>query len=379
MKHVILVCEGLSDESFDELSGRTPLEVAKTPYLDLLAKKGCLGRASFNPNSLRASGDVAALSILGFDPQEFYTGIAPLEAGAMGIEQADQAIAFRCNLTTVFDESVIDAASGNISSRESALLIEALNKKLSNDQIRFYCGEGFRNLLMIHDAELSEGLDDLECVPPQSVLGQKFLKNLPKGRAASVILDLIRESKSVLENHEINKVRIDLKENPANMVWLWGQGKKPKIPAFRQRYGREGSVFSDVPFVKGLATTLGLKTSRSLESALEEDDFVFVYFPWTEGKKIDLKLKIKFLEDFDAHVVGPTQKKLKSEGSFRICVTGDVLTPLAKKTPVHGHVPFLIQGSGFEADEFEFFNEKNSLQSKLLFEEGHKLMEFFLK
>lgn len=379
MKQVILVGEGISDEPIEELAGRTPLEVAKTPALDFLAKKGRLGRASFSPSALRASSDVAALSILGFDPQEFYTGIAPLEAMAMGIPQNDQSIAFRCNLVTVLDENLVDAYSGNISSKESRLLLDALNEKLSNDRVRFYPGEGFRNLLVIHDAELAESLDELECTPPQSVIGQKFSKNLPKGQSTSAITDLIRSAKSILENHEINKVRIDLKENPANLIWPWGQGKKPKIPAFQQRHGRNGCVFSDLDFMKGLSQTLGLRQAKSLESAINENDFVYVYFPWTEGRKIDLKLKIKFIEDFDATVVGPAVKKLENEGSYRICVTGDTFWPLTKKVPMHGDVPFLVQGSGVEADEFLQFNERNALQSKFVFEEGYRLMGYFLK
>ena len=379
MKHVILVCQGISDESIEELTGRTPLEVAKTPHLDALASKGCLGQASFVPASLRASGDVAVMSILGFDPQEFYTGIAPLEAIAMGVPQSDHAIAFRCNLVTTLDENLIDAYSGNILSKESQVLIKEINEKLSNDRIKFYSGEGFRNLLMVNDAELAESLDDLECVPPQTVVGEKFSKNLPKGSTASVIVDLINSSKAILENHEINKVRIDLKENPANMIWPWGQGKKPKIPAFRHRYTREGCVFSDLDFLKGLSKALGLKQAKSLESAIDENDFVFAYFPWTEGKKIDMKLKIKFIEEFDSVVVGPAMKRLEKEGRYRICVTGDCFEPLSKKTAEHGHVPLLMQGAGVDADENTQFNEKSALQSKLIFEEGHKLMEYFLK
>ena len=379
MKQVILVCEGMSGDPVEELSARTPLEVAKTPHMDSLAKKGQLGQASFCPNSLRASSDVASMAILGFDPQEFYTGIAPLEALAMGIPQDDRAIAFRCNLVTALDEDLIDAYSGNILSKESRILIEALNKKLSNDHIKFYPGEGFRNILLVNDAELSEGLDDLECEPPDSVLGQKVSKNLPKGQGASAILDLMNASKVVLDAQEINKVRIDLNENPANMIWLWGQGKKPKLPTFQERYGREGCVFSDVDYLKGLAELLKLKQARSLESSIEENDFVFIYFHWTEGRKIDLKLKIKFIEDFDATVVGPAIKKLNMEGNYRFVVTGDYPRPLTKKASMHGFVPFVICGSGIAADESAQFNEKGALQSKLVFEQGHKLMEYFLK
>ncbi len=378
MKTVLLVCEGMADEPLEELAGRTPLEVAKTPHCDLLAKQGSVAQGSFVSSALRPSSDVAAMSLLGFDPQEFYTGIAPLEAIAMGIQQTDKSIAFRCNLVSVLDESLVDPYSGNISPTESRILINALNEKLSNNRIRFYAGKGFRNILIIDDAELSESLDDLDCVPPQAVIGQKILKNFPKGEGASSVIDLITAAKEILENHEINKVRIDLQENPANLIWPWGQGKKPKIPAFRQRYNVEGCVVSTAVCIQGLSQALRLEKIEGLETAIEKKDFAFIYYALAEGTKMDLASKIKVIEEFDASVVGPVMEKLKNY-EHRLCVTSDTLLPIVKQNPTHGYVPLLFEGSGIEADGTTFFNEKSALASKQVFNEGHKMMEFFLK
>ena len=378
MKIVVLVCEGMADEPLKELAGRTPLEVAKTPNMNLLAKQGSLAQGSFIPSALRPSGDVAAMSILGFDPQEFYTGIAPLEALAMRIQQTDRTIAFRCNLVSVLDGGLVDPTSGNISLTESRILINALNEKLSNNRIKFFAGKGFRNLLMVDDAELSESLDDLDCAPPQAVVGQKILKNFPKGQGASSIIDLINASKEILENHEINKVRIDLQENPANMIWPWGQGKKPKIPAFKQRYNLEGSLVSGAVCIQGLGKALELERVDTLEAAIDKKDFIFVYHALTESQKIDLMSKIRALEEFDASVVGPVWKKLQNS-KHRLCITADTLWPIAKKMPVHGLVPILFEGNGVDPDGAALFNEKNTLESRRIFNEGHKMMEYFLK
>ena len=378
MKTVMLVCEGMADEPIEELAGKTPLEVAKTPHCDLLAKQGSLAQGSFVPSALRPSADVAAMSVLGFDPKEFYTGIAPLEAIAMRIQQTDQTIAFRCNLVSVLDEKLVDPYSGNISLTESRILMNALNEKLSNNRIRFYAGEGFRNILMVSDAELSESLDDLDCLPPQAVVGQKILKNLPKGPGASAVINLINASKEILENHEINKVRIDLQENPANLIWPWGQGKKPKIPAFKQRYNLEGCVVSGAVSIQGLGEALGLERAQNMELAIEKKDFVFIHYALAEGHKMDLMSKIKMIEEFDASVVGPVWKKLKNF-EHRLCVMADTLLPVSKKIPVHGHVPLLLEGSNMDAGGAVLFNEKSALESKQIFNEGHQMMGYFLK
>ncbi len=381
MKYVMLVCEAMADEPLEELMGRTPLEVAKTPFMDLLAKKGRVGNVLLTPHSLSASGDVACMALLGFDPREFHTGIAPLEALSMGIPQNDREVAFRCDLVTVLDETLIDNSASRITPKESRLLMEALNQKLSKPAVKFYPGEGYKNILMINSPDLSDAIDELECTAPRSLLGQKFTKHLPKGEGASLLTDLMDESKVILEDNEINRVRIDLKENPANMIWPWGQGKKPKLPSFKQRYGLEGAVVSESDFVKGLGKSLGMETDKSLDACLAEKDFIFVYMESSGDiyKTGDLKAKIKLIEVFDSTVVGPVMKKLERFPDHRLLVGADYAASLKKQAPFHGHVPFLIQGDGLGTEPSGPFNEKTATQSKWVFEEGYKLMENFLK
>lgn len=379
MKHVMLFCEGMAGEPVAELGRRTPLEVAKTPFMDLLSKNGKVGSASFIPRALRPGGDVSALSILGFDPLEFYTGIAPLEALAMNLEQNDSQIAFRCDWVTVFDEYLVDTSAGHISRRESELLIEALNAKLSDPRVRFHSGGGYKNILLVEDPGLVDDLDELECTPPADWVGQKLARHMPRGRGADVLIGLMEKAKTILENHEINRVRIDLKENPANGIWPWGQGKKPRMPAFGERHGREGVVFSEADFVKGIAKALRLEAAENLSAAILKGDFVFVYVEAGDLKtNRDLKTQIKRIEEFDSLVVGYAVKMAERLKDVRIVVGADSVHSLSKGVLLHGHAPFLLHGAGIQ-EGGGVFNEKTAAQSKLVFEEGHKFMDYFLK
>ncbi len=374
----MLVCEGMSDEPLEELNGRTPLEVAKIPNISLLAKKGRVGAASFVPATLSARSDIACFSVLGYDPKDFYTGIAPLEALSRDIALGENAVAFRSDLVTVSDDTLIDNSASHISATEAQLLINELNKSAGTGA-KFYLGEGYKNLLIINDPENAENLDELECAPPISVIGQKYSKYLPKGAGASRLTELIEKSKAILENHEINRVRIDLNENPANMIWPWGQGKKPKMPSFKQRYQQKAAVLSRTHYVRGLAKALGFSVAIDLSAAIRDNDFVFAYLEASAEiyRSKDLKSKIKLIEDFDAKVVGPALKELEGK-PHRVLVTTDCSISIQRKTIFHGHVPFVIAGEGIENSD-SAFNEKSVSQSKHLFDEGHRLMEVFLK
>ncbi len=375
MKYLMLVCEGLADEPVQELGGRTPLEAAKTPFMAGLAKKGAVGYASWAPNALRPTNDVACLSLLGYNPLEYYTGIAPLEALSFDVPQNDQELVFRCDLVAMLDEALVDGTAGNISPREASFLIEALNKKLAKPGLRFHAGQGHKNFLVVSGPE-AEALDELECVAPSDFLGQRHSKYLPQGKGAKTLTDLMAEASALLENHEINRVRIDLGENPANRVWFWGQGKRPKLPAFNQKYGKKGALVSEAAYAKGLGKALGLDTAAELIAALPDKEFVFIH-KGDGGVPPTLKNKIKRIEEFDA-LLGHVLKAVKT-ADCRVFVGAACAESLAKKTTVYGHTPFIVQGKGMATDEAQAFNEKTAAQSKLLFDDGHKLIEFFLK
>lgn len=381
MKYAVLVCEAATDDPVEALGGRTPMELAKAPFLHQLAKKGRVGSAIFTSPKLALTRDVAAMAILGYPPEEFYTGVAPLEAAAAGISQDDNEIAFRCDLVTVSDGLLADVSAGFIPPEESSLLIEELNKKLSSPQIKFYPREGYKNILMIRDPEKAESLDELECVPPSRAIGQKMAKVLPKGEDAEVITSLMEKSKTVLEHHEINRVRIDLGENPANMIWPWGQGRRPRLPRFKDRFGVDGAVFSQADFAKGLGLSLGFKVVDDLEKALRNHELTFVYMAadQVQPETDPWKTKIRLIERFDTQVVGIATKCLENLGDHRLLVCTDTATSSASRSAAHGPVPFLIAGHGFAAEKHPGFNEKTAAQSKLQFPEGHPLMEHFLK
>lgn len=378
MKYVVFVCEGMADEPLDDLNGRTPLEVAKKPNIDALAKKSKMGRVLFVPPTIHSSSDVGCMAILGYDPKNFYTGIAPLEAVARGIDLKDDDVVFRCDLVTVSDDTLVDNRASVISPREAKLLVEELNKKLSDKKIKFYPGDGYKNLLVISDPDISDHLDELECASPRTFLSKKYTDHLPKGVNAPVVIHLMTKSREILENHEINRVRIDLKENPANMIWPWGQGKRPRLPMFKDRLQVSGAIVSDASFMKGLAKSTGLDVAKSFDSAISEHDFALVYKESISDiyRYHDVKTKIKLIEEFDV-LIGEMIKKIKTDA--RILVTSDYPSPLRKVMPAQGQVPFLISGSGVEADEYFSFNEKVASQSKIIYEDGYKLIEYLLK
>ncbi len=377
MRTFALFCGGMADRPSEALSGRTPLEVAKTPWIDSLVKKGRVGSVNFVPRSLSASRDVACMAMLGYDPQEYYTGLAPLEALALDIFQDDRDVAFRFDFITVSDDTFVDVTR-RISSRESEILVNELNSKFGDSHARFFKGRSHEGILMFKDSSFTEDLDELECVPPANASGQKMTKILPRGKNASVLKELMSKAKKILDDNEINRVRIDLKENPANMIWPWGQGKKPKLPSFEGRYGARGVVVSEADFVVGLALNCGLAISPKISEAIErETAFIFSYTP-AHPERSDLMAKIRRIEEFDAQVVAPVCRAAEKSGAYRILIGTDLIEPIGQDLPAVGDVPFLIQGEGVEPEPCERFSEKAAQQKRFAFDEGHKLMAYFL-
>ena len=397
MKYIVLVGDGMADYPIKELGGRTPLEVARTPNMDYIARYGRLGRVRTIPEKMNPASDVANLSILGYDPQKFYSGRGPLEAANLGVELEDDDVAFRCNLVTVSNDKLIDYSAGHISSKEAAILIKSIDDSLGTDRIKFYHGISYRHLMLVKRGA-EQHLADLKCNPPHDISGQDISKNLPKGEGSEVIIKLMEDSRKILEKHEINLVRIDLKENPANMIWLWGQGKKPAMPAFQAKYGLSGSVISAVDLLKGLGKILGLDVinvpgatgyydtdyegkARAALRSLEEKDFVFVHVeaPDEAGHNGDLREKITAIERFDQLVVGTILKAFKRKKNFRILVLPDHHTPVSVKTHTAEPVVFGIFGKGIIARGFLNYSEKEAQKSDLYFEKGQELMEYFIK
>jgi len=395
-KHIILVGDGMADYPLPELDMRTPLEAARTPNMDFIAKNGVLGRAKTIPDKMTPASDVANLSILGYDPKKYYTGRGPLEAANLGIDLEDDDVAFRCNLITASGDTLLDYSAGHIKSKEAELLIRFIDQKLGNNKLRFFAGVSYRHLLLVkRGAELK--LEELKCMAPHDISGQSISKNLPKGDNADLITKLMLDSRPLLSNHEINLVRVDLKENPGNMIWLWGQGKKPQMPKFIDKFGLTGSVISAVDLIKGLGRILGLEVinvpgatgyydtdyeakAKAAVASLKNNDFVFVHVeaPDEAGHNGDLREKITAIERFDQMVVGTILDYCKGKDDFRVIVLPDHATPLALKTHAAGPIPFAMYGLQITPKDFTNYNEKEAEKSDLYFETGEELMEYFI-
>ncbi|MFH1889087.1 MAG: cofactor-independent phosphoglycerate mutase [Candidatus Omnitrophota bacterium] len=397
MKYIVLVGDGMADYPLKEHNNRTPLEVARTPNMDFIAKHGRLGRVKTIPKNMAPASDVANISIMGYDPAKYYTGRGPLEAANLGVELEDRDVAFRCNLVTAGSDTMIDYSSGHISSGEAAILIKFIDDKIGSDRIKFYPGVSYRHLMVVKNG-MDERLEDLRCSPPHDISGQSISRNLPKGDGAGIIIKLMEDSRKALENHEINLVRIDLKENPANMVWLWGQGRNSSMPKFKEKYGLTGSVISAVDLIKGLGKIVGLDVikvpgatgyydtdyegkARAALKSLEKKDFVFLHVeaPDEASHNGDLREKITAIERFDQLVVGVILGSFKRSKNFRILVLPDHATPISLKTHTSDIVPFGIFGNGVVGRGFLNYSEKESGKSDLYFENGFELMDYFIR
>ncbi|MFH0790709.1 MAG: cofactor-independent phosphoglycerate mutase [Candidatus Omnitrophota bacterium] len=397
MKYIVIVPDGMADYPIAELGGRTPLEAARTPNLDFIAQEGLLGRIKTIPDKMKPASDVANISILGYDPALYYTGRGPLEAANLGIELEETDVVFRCNLITASGDTLMDYSAGHISTKEAAPLIKFIDQNLGSPRIKFYPGVSYRHLMLVKKGT-DERLEKLECQPPHDITSQNIPRNLPKGKNAEILIKLMKESRKFLDSHEINLVRIDLKENPANMIWLWGQGKKPKMPSFSEKYSLTGSVISAVDLIKGLGKILGLtvidipgatgyydtdyaaKAKAALKS-LKDKDFVFVHIeaPDEAGHNGDLREKINAIERCDQLIVGTILNKFKNKKDLRILVLPDHATPISVKTHTSDTVCFGIYGEGITKKGFLNYSEKEAEKSELYFEKGHELMEYFIK
>ena len=386
----------MADYPLEELGGKTPLEAAKTQNMDFIARFGALGQVKTIPDNMAPASDVANMSIFGFDPKRYYSGRGPLEAANLGIELGGGDLAFRCNFVSVNNDNLIDYSAGHITTKEAGILVEFLNKKLGTQKIQFHCGVSYRNLMVIKDAP-PEWLT-ISCFPPHDIIGKNILRHLPKEKSAEFLVKLMKESARLLAAHEINQVRIDLGENPADMIWLWGQGKKPNMPTYKEKYSLSGSVISAVDLIKGIGKIIGLEVinipgatgyydtdyegkARAAIKSLQDKDFVFVHVeaPDEAGHNGDLREKITAIERFDRFVVGKILSAFKRKKNFRILVLPDHPTPLSVRTHTSDAVPFGIFGRNIFGAGFLGYSEKEAKKSSLFFDQGYKLIDYFLE
>lgn len=373
MKYLILVGDGMGDLPLKELDNRTPLEAAPTPNLDKLCKKGELFLTRTVPAGYPPGSDVANLSLLGYKPEEYYTGRAPLEAASMGVELAEDETAFRCNLVTL-DTTVpgkvgmIDYSAGHISSEESQQLLKALETTCSTERFHFKAGISYRHILVVKG-----DYPPLATVPPHDYIEKDVTAHWQRYMDDPEWRELLQKATRVLAEHPVNLKRAAAGQNTANGIWLWGEGKLPSMPTLHERFGLHGSLISAVDLLKGLGVNAGLdilnipgatgyidtnykgKADAALES-LKSQDFVFVHVegPDEAGHQGLLQDKLQAIEDFDKKIVAPIIQGLEESGEeFRLIATMDHYTPLSLRTHIDKPVPTILydsreenQGSG---------------------------------
>ena len=393
MKTIVLVCDGMADEPVEQLEGKTPLEAAKHPHMDALAKGGKVGLARTIAPGFVPASDVGNMCILGYDPHKYYSGRGPLEAANMGVELKEGDVAFRCNLVTVDGDKLMDYSAGHITSEESRKLIEFVGGKIGSAHLRFYPGIQYRHLAVFREPALTDPLLKTVCSPPHDIMGWKISEHWPTGPAAQRLVELMEESRLLLPTHEVNHVRVDLKENPGNMIWLWGQGTKLHIPTFSERWEVTGSVISAVDLVKGAGRLAGLEVlevpgatgyydtnylgkAKAALKSLKKHDFVFVHVEAADeaGHNGDLRQKIRAIENFDRHVVGTIVEGVRSLKEVRILVIPDHPTPVARRTHTADPVPFLIWGKGIAPGTVGGFGETKAKESGWLVEDAHEIL-----
>ncbi|MDQ2085014.1 cofactor-independent phosphoglycerate mutase [Herbivorax sp. ANBcel31] len=397
MKHVLILGDGMADYPLEQLDNKTPLQYAKKPNIDFLAQNAEVGMVQTVPKNLLPGSDVANLSVMGYNPELYYTGRSPLEAVSMGLKLSNTDVTLRCNLVTLSDnqeyqnKTIVDHSSDEISSEEAKELIEELNKHFKTDEICFYPGISYR-----HCVVWNNGLTDLNITPPHDILDRKIASYLPDNK---MILDMMIKSYDILKDHPINKERISKGLNPANSIWLWGEGKKPSIPSFYDMYKVQGSVISAVDLIKGIGILSGLnsvevegatgnihtnfkgKALAALEELESGRDFVYVHIeaPDECGHRYEIENKVKSIELIDEQVVGTILKGLEKYDDYKLMILPDHPTPLSLRTHTSEPVPYLLyQKSCNKKSGVTGYDESQAKSTNIFVDEGHKLMKHLI-
>lgn len=402
MKYAIIIPDGCADEPVDALGGLTPLQAAKLPNMDRVAKLGLVGLSNNVPPTLTPASDVATLSLFGYDPLKVYTGRAPLETAAMGIQLGPNDWAIRCNLVYVPDGHMRDFTAGHISSEDGGPLIRELHKRLGGKEVaggvlEFHPGVQYRNILVWRGKTSTAPFVGLKTQAPHDVPDQLVEKYLPAGPGGDILRELMEASKPILAAHPVNQRRIAEGKKPATQVWLWGQGKAPVVEPFQQVYGRRGAIISAVDLVRGVGQLIGwgridvpgatgyLDTDYAAKgrygvAALADYDLVCVHVEAPDEASHEGKAdeKVKALERIDEHIVGPLLAALPQYGDWRILVEPDHRTTLKTRAHAYGAVAFAAAGSGIAAGGQSSYDEVSAAAGPQSFDPGWNLMKWFL-
>ncbi|MFP4136586.1 MAG: cofactor-independent phosphoglycerate mutase [Candidatus Acetothermia bacterium] len=392
MKYVVVQGDGMADKPLEELSGRTPLEAANTPNMDEVADCGKLGLVETIPSPLPPGSSVGNISLMGLDPEKYYTGRAPLEAEGQGLEIEESDLVFRCNLVKFGENGGIrvmeDYSGGHPTDLEAEKGIDALKEELEGSHFRLYQGVSYRNLLVWKGGRNEVDWEELELTPPHDITGMKTEEYLPRGGGSEVLRDLQDLGRNVLRRNG----------DGFNGIWLWGAGVRPEIPTLQERYGLDGAVISAVDLIKGIGSYAGLEPLEiegatgfidtnyegKVRAALEHLDeggmvFLHVEAPDEASHMGDLQLKLEAIEKVDRNVVAPIREALEAETAARMMVLTDHLTSIESGTHERGSVPFAFSGAGVEDSTNEGgFSEREAEKRKLNLPGGPELMDLFL-
>lgn len=401
MKYIVVLGDGMADYAVTEFGGATILDVAKKPNMDYMAKNGETGLVKTVPDGMKPGSDVANLSVMGYDTKACYTGRSPLEAASIGVELKDSDVTFRANLVTLSDEenyedkTMLDYSAGEITTDEASELIKTLESELHTDIIHLYAGVSYRHLLV-----WDGGSTKVTLTPPHDISDKPVKGHLPEGEGADKLLELMKKSEVILKNHPINQKRIAEGKKPATSIWIWGEGTKPQLENFQERFGLKGSVISAVDLIKGIAVcakmdsidVLGANGNHDTNyegkadagfKTLTEDgaDFLYLHLEGPDecGHRGEAENKKYAVEMIDKKIVGELKSRLENAGiEYKMMILPDHPTPISLKTHVSDPVPYIIYRSG-ECGEGEGYSEKTAEKTGRYFATGEELMRHFLE
>ena len=401
MKYLVLIPDGMADEKISALGDKTPMEAADKKTMDYLAARSTVGTVSNVPNGMVPESDTANMAILSFDPKVYSKGRSPLEAMSMGLEMAEDDVAYRCNIVTLseegdYDEKImLDHSADEITTAEADELIKALDKALGNELRRFYTGVSYRHCILWRG-----GNDKYNFMRPHDILGQCIKEHLPHGEDGKVFYDLMRASWDILDKHPVNEARRARGLRPANSIWLWSPGKKPALPSFKEKWGLDAAVISAVDLIKGIGicaemrsidvegatgnvhTNYDGKAEAAIKAFSEGAEYVYIHVeaPDECGHRAETENKVLAIELIDKKILAPVYEYLKSTGEdFKIMILPDHPTPVRLRTHTIDPVPFMIYSSKKNNDGVTCFSEQSAAQTGLYLPRGHELMELLIK
>lgn len=383
MKYFVMLCDGMADYRIPELNNRTIMEYADIPNMDYMAENGCCGKIHTVPQGMYPGSDICNLSVFGYNPLKYYTGRSPLEAASKGIELEENDMSFRCNIVT-YSENYLkmkDFSGEHVSQKVADNIIKRLNDEFYNEGFEFYSGVGYRNLMIVRDCEY-----DLSTTPPHDIMGKYTEDYLPKGRGSEKLHEIMRKA---------NEIVAEMETENANGIWLWGEGRKPRLDLFNKLYGVEGSVVAAVDLIKGIGKFAGLEVidvpgatgfidtnfkgkAEYAVKSLESRDYVYVHVeaPDEAGHMGSIEEKVKAVENIDKLMLPVILNGVKEHEDFRILLTPDHPTPISLKTHVSDPIPAIIYGTNVEKDDNKSYSEYISPSFDM--NEGYKIADYFI-